>query len=99
MICGVCCSQLVSPSPKARDLVWEFVQEKWDWLKERYQGSFLLGRVVEVCERQGREREKQGSGSICISEEKAETLKEQPPKGGVGLNDTPNHSSYVGSFL
>jgi puromycin-sensitive aminopeptidase len=35
-------------SPRSRDMVWEFVQEKWTWLKERYQGSFLLGRVVEV---------------------------------------------------
>ena len=35
-------------SPRSRQLVWEFVQEKWEWLKDRYQGSFLLGRVVEV---------------------------------------------------
>ena len=35
-------------SPRSRQLVWEFVQEKWAWLKDRYQGSFLLGRIVEV---------------------------------------------------
>ena len=35
-------------SPRSRDLVWEFMQEKWAWLTDRYQGSFLLGRIVEV---------------------------------------------------
>jgi puromycin-sensitive aminopeptidase len=33
-------------SPRAREMVWEFVQEKWAWLKDRYKGS--LARVVEV---------------------------------------------------
>ena len=45
-------------SPRSRDMVWEFVQEKWTWLKERYQGSFLLGRVAEVCQGKGRKAEK-----------------------------------------
>lgn len=35
-------------SPHSRQLVWEFMKEKWEWLKDRYQGSFLLGRIVEV---------------------------------------------------
>jgi puromycin-sensitive aminopeptidase len=35
-------------SPHSRQLVWEFVQEKWEWMKERYKGSFLIGRIVEV---------------------------------------------------
>ena len=35
-------------SPHSREMVWEFVKEKWVMLKERYKGSFLLGRTVEV---------------------------------------------------
>ena len=35
-------------SPRSREMVWEFVKEKWAVLKERYKGSFLLSRTVEV---------------------------------------------------
>lgn len=35
-------------SPKARDMVWQFTKEKWEVLKVRYQGQFLLSRIIDV---------------------------------------------------
>jgi len=30
-------------------LTWEFIKEHWDELHKRYQGGFLLSRLVKVC--------------------------------------------------
>ena len=35
-------------NPRARELVWKFVQEKWATLKDRYKGQFLLARIIDV---------------------------------------------------
>ena len=35
-------------SPRAREMVWTFVKEKWSMLEERYQAAFLLPRIVDV---------------------------------------------------
>ena len=42
---------------RARELLWEFVVNKWAMLSERYKSMFLLARIVDV--RQG---EGQGEG-------------------------------------
>ena len=34
--------------PRARDMVWQFTKDKWEVLKERYQGQFLLSRIIDV---------------------------------------------------
>ena len=34
--------------PQAREMVWQFTKEKWEVLKERYKGQFLLSRIIDV---------------------------------------------------
>ena len=46
-IWSILCSAAYA-SPQSRDMVWEFVKDNWTVLKERYQGTFLLGRIVDV---------------------------------------------------
>jgi puromycin-sensitive aminopeptidase len=38
----------VAANPKGRELAWKFVQEKWDELFVRYDGGFLLSRLVQT---------------------------------------------------
>ena len=35
-------------SPRAREMVWSFIREKWALLTERYKGMFLITRIVDV---------------------------------------------------
>ena len=35
-------------SPQARDMVWQFTKDRWEVLKKRYQGQFLLSRIIDV---------------------------------------------------
>jgi hypothetical protein len=35
-------------SPQARDMVWKFTKDGWETLKKRYQGQFLLSRIIDV---------------------------------------------------
>ena len=35
-------------SPRAREMVWSFIREKWALLIERYKGMFLITRIVDV---------------------------------------------------
>jgi len=35
-------------SPRAREMVWAFVKEKWSLLQERFKAAFLLPRIVDV---------------------------------------------------
>ncbi|KAG4073866.1 hypothetical protein HA402_014071 [Bradysia odoriphaga] len=37
----------VSMNPKGRDLTWEFFKSNWKILLERYQGGFLLARLIK----------------------------------------------------
>ena len=34
--------------PTSRDMVWKFLKEKWSDLKNRFQGQFLLARIIDV---------------------------------------------------
>lgn len=34
--------------PQARDLLWQFTRDKWEALKQRYQGQFLLSRIIDI---------------------------------------------------
>ena len=34
--------------PNSREMVWQFMQNRWDELKERFQGQFLLARMIDV---------------------------------------------------
>lgn len=38
----------VTGTVQGRELCWQFVQDKWTELHERYKGGFLLSRLVEV---------------------------------------------------
>ena len=38
----------VTGSVKGRERAWQFVQDKWDDLQKRYQGQFLMARLVKV---------------------------------------------------
>jgi hypothetical protein len=38
----------VAANPKGRELAWKFVQEKWTELFTRYDGGFLLSRLVQT---------------------------------------------------
>ena len=38
LMCGV----------KGRAMAWKFVQENWDELHNRYEGGFLLSRLIKV---------------------------------------------------
>ena len=38
----------VTGSVKGRELAWKFVQEKWAELHKRYEGGFLLSRLIKV---------------------------------------------------
>ena len=31
-----------------RQLTWQYLRDNWDTYKTRFQGSFLLSRVIEV---------------------------------------------------
>lgn len=35
-------------SVKGREMAWKFVQENWDELHNRYEGGFLLSRLIKV---------------------------------------------------
>ena len=35
-------------SVKGREMAWKFVQENWDELYNRYEGGFLLSRLIKV---------------------------------------------------
>lgn len=34
-------------NPKGRDLTWEFIKKHWQVLRERYEGGFLLARLLQ----------------------------------------------------
>ena len=36
-------------SSEGRSLAWKFVKDNWKEFYDRYQGGFLLGRLVKVC--------------------------------------------------
>lgn len=36
-------------SKEGRELAWNFLQTNWATLYERYQGGFILGRLIKVC--------------------------------------------------
>lgn len=38
----------VTGTVQGRELCWQFVQDKWTELHERYKGGFLLSHLVEV---------------------------------------------------
>lgn len=40
----------VGLTKKGRELAWEFLKDKWDMLYDRYQGGFLLNRLVKITE-------------------------------------------------
>lgn len=33
---------------KSQEIVWKYLQDKWGDLKERFQGQFLLARIIDV---------------------------------------------------
>ena len=35
-------------SPRAREMVWSFIREKWALFTECYKGMFLITRIVDV---------------------------------------------------
>ncbi len=35
-------------SPSSRERVWQFLKEKWDEFKQKFQGQFLLARMIGV---------------------------------------------------
>ncbi len=35
-------------SPTSRERVWQFIQDQWPMLRERYNGQFLLARIIDV---------------------------------------------------
>jgi puromycin-sensitive aminopeptidase len=52
----------VADNPAGRDLAWAFVQEHWKALVAKYQGGFLLNRLVK------------GVSSVFASEAKAQEI-------------------------
>lgn len=38
----------VTGSVKGRELAWQFTKDNWDTLHNRYEGGFLLSRLVKV---------------------------------------------------
>ena len=38
----------VTGSVKGRELAWKFLKENWPTLNQRYEGGFLLSRLVKV---------------------------------------------------
>lgn len=40
----------VAMTRKGRELAWQFLQDNWQWLYDRYQGGFLCTRLVKITE-------------------------------------------------
>ena len=38
----------VTGSVEGRELTWQFVQDRWTDLHDRYKGGFLLARLIKV---------------------------------------------------
>ena len=41
-------SSAVCAGPEARELVWQFIQSKWEVLKQRYPGQNNLMLIIKV---------------------------------------------------
>lgn len=40
----------VGLSKKGRELAWQYLKDNWDMFYDRYQGGFLLNRLVKITE-------------------------------------------------
>lgn len=40
----------VGLTKKGRELAWQFLKDNWNMLYDRYQGGFLLNRLVKITE-------------------------------------------------
>lgn len=40
----------VGLTKKGRELAWQFLKDNWEMLYDRYQGGFLLNRLVKITE-------------------------------------------------
>ena len=34
--------------PRAREMVWKFIKDKWVVLKQRFSGQFLMPNIIDV---------------------------------------------------
>ena len=34
--------------PRAKEMVWQFIKDKWVVLKQRFSGQFLLPKIIDV---------------------------------------------------
>ena len=41
-------SSAAQAGPRAREMVWQFIEDKWVELKQRFSGHFLLPSIIDV---------------------------------------------------